>query len=304
MRKSVLILGIILLCLMLGSTVNAQGMGMMDWKAPWLGQIEPIKPAAWANGQYATYHAVFDVDGQPISGDMRCAVVGQETIDGANYNWFEMDIYNIGNLPADMALSADFKSLRVKLLMKEYDFSSAEKDPKELMDALINQELIKRVIFQLNEDTPQEIDMAILQMFAPMMQMALENPEMAAPPEGMPNIMENIDWGSGKETVTTAAGTFADCLYLWFSSGDDKGQVKMNIYSHGDIPLTVLVKLGGEIKDTYSGKVVNLNIELIEYGKDAGSWIKGEPVMFSFDMMGTGNMMEPGPPEGAYGEGG
>ena len=290
MRKPILILGIMFFCLMLAPALSAQGTGMMDWKAPWLGEIEPIKPAPWATGQYATYHAAFDIDGQPVSGDMRCAIVGQETVDSAKYNWFEFDIFNLGNLPADMALSANFQSLRVKMLMKEYDFSSAEKNPKEFMDALINQELIKRVIFQLNEDTPQEIDMSILQMLAPMMEMAMENPQMTNPSGDTTNMMENIDWGSGTETVSTQAGTFANCLYLWFTGGDEKGSVKMNIYSHADIPLTVLVKLGGEIKDTYSGKVVNMNIELIEYGEDAGSWVKGEPVMFSFDMMGMGNM--------------
>ena len=295
MRKSILVLSIMLLCLLFGSAANAQSMGMMDWKAPWLGQIEQITPAPWASGQYATYHAVLDIgDEEPLEGDLRCAVVGQETVDGAKYNWFELDIFNIGSLPADMGTGDEFQSFRVKLLMKEYDFSSTENDPKKLMDALINQELIKRIIFQKNEETPQELDMSIFQMMAPMMQMALENPEMMNPEGTATNPLENADWGSGKETVTTSAGTFTDCLYLWFTSGDPTSKVKMNIYSHGDIPLTVLVKVKGEITDTYSGKVVNMDIELAGYGKDAATWIKGEPVLFNLGDMGMGMPMGEG----------
>jgi hypothetical protein len=286
MKNQVLILSILLLCFVLAPAVGAQGMGMFGWEPPWVDEIPEMEPPSWEDGQYVTYNFNLAAEGETITADLRCALVGEETIEGEDYHWLEVDVFNVGDLPEDMMIGEDFESFKVKILMKEYNLTFTEQNPEEFMEDIFSMEFIKRVIFQMNDETPYELDMSFLQMFAPMMEMAMEEAEGMEPPEEFEDMMENVDWGMDTQTVTTPAGTFADTLYLWFTTGDEAGNMNMNIYAHEDVPLTVLVKLAGEVEDTYQGGAFDMNIELIDYGDGAESWITGEPELFSFDMMG------------------
>ena len=104
---------------------------------------------------------------------------------------------------------------------------------------------------------------------------------------------DNADWGYEYEDVSTTAGSFNEALHLWFNVNDEKMVMNMDIYSHQDVPLAMMVKLAGTVHEPASGEDVNMDFELIDYGNDADGWIVGEPELFSFDMMGDmmGGMM-------------
>lgn len=284
MKKAVLVLSILAICLVLGPAAGAAG--MFGWDIPWAGEIPQMEPTPWETGQYITYNVEVTAEGETVKGDLRFALVGDENIDGEDYYWFEIDVFNVTDLPEDLMLDEDFESVRIKILSKEYDFTQAKDDPEAFMQDVFGMEFIKRVIFQLNEDTPYEIDMSFLQMFAPMIEMSMEEGMAGLDEEDVQAAIEDVDWGYDEQTVTTAAGVFADAMHVWVSTGDDSGSVNMNFYTHEDVPLAMIVKVAGEIEDTVSGDNVDVDVELIEYGDDAGTWIVGEPEMFSFDMMG------------------
>jgi hypothetical protein len=115
------------------------------------------------------------------------------------------------------------------------------------------------------------------------MDMAMGDEEIQ---EEMMGMWDDADWGADYKDISVAAGSFDDALHLWFAMNQDEGSVKMDIYSHQDVPLVMLVKMAGKVKDTASGGLVDMDFELIEYGDDAEGWITGEPEMFSFEMMG------------------
>lgn len=292
MRKSIIFLIAMVLSLMLVSGVSAQG--MFGEAPPWIDDVPQMDPTPWEVGQFAAYNIDIEVGDGLINADVRFAVIGEEEIDGENFFWFELDIYNIGDLPEDLGMmGGEFEIFKLQLLMKEYDMKAAQEDPEALMKDLFGMEIIKGVIFQLNDETPMEIDMSFLQMMAPMIEMSMEM--------GMDNEMihqqtamwDDADWGYEYEDISTAAGSFNEALHLWFNVNDDTMAMNMNIYSHQDVPLMMMVKLNGVVHTPTSGEEVNMDFEIIDYGNDAEGWIEGEPELFSFDMMGDmmGGMM-------------
>jgi hypothetical protein len=284
MKKTTFILMILVFSLMFIPSAVA-GTSMFDWEAPWIGQIPEINPAPWSDGQYATYNVTAGPTDEVVKADLRVALVGKETIDNKDYHWIELDLFNLKDLPKDLTMDEEFNSFRLKLLMSEYNFTFTKDNPEQVLQDLMNGEIVKRVIFQMNEDTPYEIDMSWLQMLAPMMEMQMQDME-GSQDEDVAKALEDMDWGYDTENVTTPAGTFADALKLWFNMGDESTNVKMNIYAHEQVPLSVLVKVTGKIEDTVSGDNFDVAVELAKYGNDAETWITGEPQMFSFDMMG------------------
>jgi hypothetical protein len=285
MRKTLTILGVMALFLFLMTGAGATGFA--DWQPPWVDEVPQLEPAPWAAGQYTIYSGAIEaVDGN-VSGDVRFAIIGEEEIDGENYFWFEFDVFNVGGLPDDFGAGEDFESLKVQVLMKEYDMSAVKDDPEAFMKEFFSMEFVKKVIFQLNDETPYDVDLSFLQMMGPMMEMsmdmAMEDEEMQGEITGM---WEDADWGVDNETVTTPAGTFADALHVWFGMDQEDAEVRMDVYSHENVPLVMLVKMVGNVQEHQSGEVVDIDFELIEYGDDAEGWVTGEPQLFSFDMMG------------------
>ncbi len=282
--KNILVI-LLLTALMLCFTVSAGAAGLMDFQPPWVGEVPEMTPTAWDSGQYCIYNLAVATGGESFATDMRFALIGEEQIDGENYYWFEADIYNISGLPEDSGMGEEFKSFKLQILMKEYDMTEAQDDPQAFLDDLFGLEFIKRVIFQLNEETPMEIDMSFLAMMAPMleqqMNMAMEDQTAQ---EELTNMWDDADWGYEYKDISTRAGNFSDALHMWFKFNKDTSSADMNIYSHEDVPLLMMVKLVGKI--TESGEDVDMTMDLIEMGDDATGWITGEPEMFSFDMMG------------------
>jgi len=292
MRKSIIFLFAMVLSLMLVSGVSAKG--MIPEAPPWIGDVPQMEPIPWDVGQFAAYNIDINAEGESINADMRFAIIGEEEIDGENFFWFEFDIYNFGDLPEDLGMGdGDFESFKLQLLMKEYDMKAAQEDPEAMMKDLFAMEIIKRVIFQLNDETPMEIDMSFLQMMGPMLEMSME---MSMDDEMMDQqaaMWDNADWGYEYEDISTPAGSFNEALHLWFNINDETVAMKMNIHSHQDVPLMMMVKLDGTVHEPASGEDVIMDFEIIDYGNDADGWIEGEPELFSFDMMGDmmGGMM-------------
>jgi hypothetical protein len=283
MRKTLVILT--LTALMLFMAVSAGATGIMDFQPPWVDEVPEMNPIPWESGQYGIYNFAIEVEGEEITLDIRFALIGEETIGGEDYYWFEVDAYNIGDLPEDVGMGEEFESFKLQILMKEYDMTSAQDDPEAFLEDLFSLEFIKRVIFQLNDETPMEIDMSFLAMMAPMleqqMEMAMEDEDIQ---EEMTGMWDDAEWGYEFEDISTRAGSFSDALHLWFKYEAGGSDADMEIYSHQDVPLMMMVKMIGEIKE--GDDTVDMELELIEYGDDATGWITGEPEMFSFDMMG------------------
>jgi hypothetical protein len=282
--KNILVI-LLLTALMLCFSATAGAAGLMDFQPPWVGQVPEITPQPWDSGQYCTYNLAVGAGEENFSADMRFALIGEEQIDGVNYFWFEADIFNISGLTEDTGMGEGFDSFRLQILMKEYDMTAAQDDPEAFLNDLFSLEFIKRVIFQLNEETPMELDMSFLAMMAPMleqqMQMAMEDQSAQ---EEIGDIWKDADWGYEYKDISTSAGSFSDALHMWFKFNQDASSADMSVYSHQDVPLMMMVKLVGKVSE--ADQNVDMDMELTEYGDDATGWITGEPEMFSFDMMG------------------
>ena len=133
MRRTLIILGVLVLSLTMISGVGATG--LLDWQPPWVEDIPELEPQPWADGQYATYNIAITVEGETISGDLRFALVGKEDVAGEGHYWFEANVFNIGDLPEDIG-DDDFEKFSIKLLMKEYDMSSMKDDPEAFLEDL------------------------------------------------------------------------------------------------------------------------------------------------------------------------
>lgn len=293
MRKSLLILSVVVLSLMMITGASAQG--MFGEPPPWLDEVPQLDPPAWEAGQFATYRIAIEVEGESINADMRFAIIGVERIAGQDYFWFEFDLFNIGNLPEDIGMMMDegFDSFKVQILMQEYEMKAAQEDPEAFMEDLFSLKFIKRIIFQVNDDTPVEIDMTILQMFAPMLEMSMETAMDEEMMGDQAELWADADWGYEYVDVKTPAGTFSNALLVWFDVNDATMAMQMNVSSHPDVPLSMLVKLDGTVHEPSTGEDVNMDFVIIDYGNDAGGWITGEPELMSFDMLGEmmGGMM-------------
>ena len=283
MRGANVILSILVACLFLTPAVSAQS--FLDWDMPWVGEIPDLEVKDWSVGQYVTYKATVNYEEENLEGSVRLALVGQDIVEGEDFYWFELDLFDISDLPEDFS-GIDAGAFKIKLLIKEYDLKATEVDPEQLIQDIFSMKFINRVIFQLNDDEPMEIDSSILEMFSQMMDPEMLMQDMSSEkPDEIMDMIDDLDWGVDYTNVNTPAGSFSDAMNIWVAGGDETGEAKLNIYCAEDLPISGLVKLDGSFTDSYSEESVDFVLELIEYGNDAESWVEGTPVLFSFENM-------------------
>jgi len=290
--------------------VNAQYVKLSDVKFP------EVKTPDWKAGQSATYSATIsgipDIKGD-LGANLRIALVGTEMVEGQEFHWLEYDISNLKGLSPDMGVS--FKVLKLKLLMKQIDPAKFNKDPKAMLKEIAAGQILKKAIFQMDEQTPYMLDFMTAQgyvqsMTGQDMEKMIDELPIDQTKED-PNV--KFDSKTGKENVTVPAGTFADAPYLWFSGSDESSSSEGKIHAHSKVPLFGFLKMAMNVKEKPAAgekegtpSNINIKIELSDYAlTGAKSLITGEPVPFDFmqfmggmsgDMgMGMGEEEEPAP---------
>jgi hypothetical protein len=293
---------------MLSIPANAQFVKLSDIKFP------EVQTPDWKTGQSVTYAA--KISGVPeVQGDVgvkfRIALVGNEMVEGQNFYWLEYDISDLKGLPPDAQVP--FKVLKFKLLLKQIDPEAFNKDPKAMLKEIAAGKVVKKAIFQMDEQTPQMIDFMTVQgmmqgMTGQDMEKMIDELPIDQTKED-PNV--KFDSKTGKETVTVPAGTFADAPFLWFSGSDETSSGEGKFHVHSKVPLFGLLKMAMNFNEkTAAGDKdktpvnVKMNIDLANYEMTgAKSLITGEPVPFDFMQfmggmsggMGMGEEEEPAP---------
>ena len=252
-------------------------------------KIPEVNPPKWAVGQSSTYKLT--LEGIPefkddlFSVDINMAIVGQETINGKNMHWFEVDLGNMKGLPHDAGM---FESLKVKILMPQLKPEKYNGDRIELMKDFARGDIIQKIVFQIDNQTPQYIDYATLSGLI-----------QGLSGESMDSIIDEIDVEeinqdmppgaivkTGKETISVPAGKFSNSLYTLFELKEENEWGKLKVHGHDDVPITGLLKVIFNIHDM--GEDIQIQMELVDYRmKGARSRITGEPIPFNLsEIMG------------------
>jgi hypothetical protein len=221
-------------------------------------------------------------------------------VEGQEFHWLEYDISDLKGLPSDAQIP--FKVLKFKLLLKVLDPATFNSDPKAMLKEIAAGKVLKKAIFQMDEQTPQMIDFMTVQgMMQGMTGQDFEQMIDQLPIDQVkedPNV--KFESKTGKETVTVPAGTFTDAPFLWFSGSDEASSGEGKFHVHSKVPLFGLLKLvmnfnekpaAGD-KDKTTAINVKMNIDLMNYEMSgAQTLIKGEPVPFDFmQLMGGMDM--------------
>ena len=287
------------LLLGISSPVSAEFNPWSDFKLP------QVKPPQIQVGQSASYKinlvGVPDAEG-PITGNFRIAVVGMETIEGQPFYWFEYDIGNLVGLPADV--SGFVSSLKLKVLAKNIPQDKYQDDPKALMQEFARGNIMRKLVFQLNNDVPQMIDFMTLNGLAQMMGgQDLESLIEEIPfdeVEDTSSAAEDVKIDCGNETANVAGKAYSNSSFCAFEGKDEdegityKGKFNM----HESVPIGAFLKLAFDVHNTAENETVTVKVDLTGY-KTSGaiSQITQEPVPFDFGAM-MGGMMGGMPPMG------
>ena len=249
------------------------------------GGLKGAEPPAWSVGQSATYSVkISDFPGSKgdITATIRVALVGKEIIEGQEFHWLEIDISDMKGIPEEMGMP--YKVIKVKNLTK---------DPKATLPETDAEKLTKKIVFQLDDQTPKEIDFMTIQNMA--QGLTGQDPQLK-------DVKPKVETKTGKETVTVKAGKFKDAPFLWFKAGEDsKGVKNLKIvlesyvsFKNGDksgtaegtvhfdskVPLFSLLKMATTVSYATVKEPLNIKIgmELTDYKMNgAMSLIKGEP---------------------------
>jgi hypothetical protein len=287
--------------LILGLTIpaSAQLGGFGDLKLP------SVEPPAWTVGQSATYKlSLGGIPDMPsdVTANIRMALVGKETVESQDYHWFELDISDMNGMPAEMGMP--FKTVKVKLLMKKTATTAYQNDPKALLADAAAGKIIRKIVFQIDNQTPQMIDFMTIQgmvqgMTGQDLQSMVKDLKID---DKTKEAKADVQTKTGKETITVPAGTFTDAPFVWFKGKDKSGTAEGKVHAHSKVPLTAFVKMAMTVTDTSTKQPSNVKIgmELVKYEMSgATSKIVGEPV--PFDMMsfmnGIGATENPNAPD-------
>ncbi len=277
----------------LSTPVQAEFNPFGDFKLP------EIKPPDWKVGQSVNYaikvSGIPEMD-QPFGCDFRVALVGKETIEGNDFYWVELDIDNLKGLPPEA--SGMIQSLKVKLLSRMVeDPAKFQNDPKLAMQEFADGKLIRKVVFQLNNDQPQVIDFMTMEGLAQgMMGMDFDAMIDEMPMDEMEEETPDVKFDCGKKSVTVAGKAYPNATYCTFEGGEEGGYAKGTTYADESIPISAFLKFVMNIKDTEEGVDVDINVDMTGFKTSgATSQITGTPVPFDFNAM-MGGMMGGGMP--------
>lgn len=249
-------------------------------------KLPEVKPPDWSVGQSATYNIKLDgiPDLKALSADLRIAVVGQEAVEGKPFYWIEYDIMNLVGLPQEAAM---FKSVRAKILCADIPPEKYNDDPKAVLKDLAEGKIIRKIVFQLNDDVPQMIDIMMIQGLAQMMTgQSLEEMMNQIPEGAAEEATDKVKIETGKENVTVQAGTFANAEFVKFSFAEEGTAGTGTVWAHGKVPVSALVKMAFTVKEESENMNMNINMELKSYeSSGAASMIKGTPVPFDFQKL-------------------
>lgn len=237
----------------------------------------------WTVGQSASYDLSVSVkehsESFQVGVKVRFAIVGKEIIDGKTFHWFEIDIDDL-KIPHDEEIF--FKDLKVKLLMSFVPVEGLNDNRIDLIRDFAQGKIIQKVIFQLDDKQPQEIDYdAIALLFQVLAGANLETIVDEIPFEEInADIPESVKIDSGKETVKVPAGSFSNSSFCSFAVKEAEVDVLSKLYAHEKVPVTGIVKMLLRVKD--GGENVNVNFELVDYQmKGAKSLITQAPIPFN-----------------------
>ncbi|MFH1514096.1 MAG: hypothetical protein ABIG42_01410 [bacterium] len=303
MRLITKLVPIIFMGLMLfgiSSPVRAEFNPWGDFKFP------EVKPPALQVGQSASYKinvaGVPEAPG-PVNASLRMAVVGKETIEGSSFYWFELDIGDIAGLPPEAA--GFVSSFKLKALVKDIPQEKYKEDPKALMKEFARGNIMRKLVFQIDDKAPQMIDFMTLQGLAQALGgMDLESlvdeipfDEMEENPE---NPMKDMKFNCGSENVSVSGKAYNNASFCTFEGTDEEEKVtfKGKTYMHESVPIGAFLKMAFDVHNAEKNEKINLSMELIDY-KTAGatSQIIGEPVPFDFGAL-MGGMAGGMPPMG------
>jgi hypothetical protein len=285
----ILIFGLILIGL--NSPIKAETNPFANLKFP------EVNPPAWATGQSATYKV--GVTGIPdvesVGMTLRISIVGQETIESQKYYWTELGIKDLTGLPPEA--SSVVKTLKIKFLTKFISNTMYQDDPKKLLNDIAAGNVIRKIVFQLNQDDPQVIDFMTIQgMVQGMTGQDLktlidEMPMDKATPEG---VAEKVKVDCGQESVKIANKVFNNAQWCTFTGGDETGTANGKIYAHETVPVTALLKFMMNFTEAKEKTTMTFNMDLLSYETTgAKSEIIGTPKPFDFSsLMGPMTGME------------
>jgi hypothetical protein len=259
--------------------------------------LPETNPPEWKTGQSATYkmsvNGIEDFEGS-LKMDIRMAIVGEEKISGQNYYWYEVDLSNISGIPSEASF---VKSIRLKMLTRYHQSKDFNDNPKQLLQEFADGNLIKKLIFQLNDDTPRSIDYSTFsEMFSSFTgEKNLQSVVNTIPWEEMDasSIPPDFKIDTGKKDVTVKAGTFKSAAYVSFGYEEKSESVKGIVHAHDSVPISGLLKLSFDVKD--AGENIQVTLDLTDYKMTgAKSMITGTPIPFEMtDIMGMASMGEP-----------
>lgn len=282
----ILIFGLILVGL--NAPVKAETNPFANLKFP------EVNPPAWATGQSATYKinvgGIPDLDKMGMT--LRTAIVGQETIEGQTYYWSELDIKDLTGLPEEA--SSMITTLKIKFLTKFIPNNAYQDDPKKFLNDVAAGNVIRKVVFQLNQDDPQVIDFMTIQgMVQGMTGQDLKTLIDEIPMDQMTpeDVSDKVKIDCGKETLTIAGKVFTNANWCTFTGGDETGTASGKVYAHESVPVTAFLKLAMNFTEAKEKTNMTFNMDLLSYEMTgAKSEIIGTPKPFDFSSL-MGPMM-------------
>ena len=287
----ILFFGLILVGL--NSPVKAETNPFANLKFP------EVNPPAWATGQSVTYNVkvagIPDPEVGSVGMTLRMAIVGQETIESQKYYWTEVGIKDITGLPEEA--SSMFKTLKIKVLTKFIPNNAYQDDPKKFLNDVAAGNVIRKIVFQLNQDDPQVIDFMTIQGMVQGMTgqdlktLINEMPMDSVTPE---DVSDKVKIDCGQESVKIANKVFNNAHWCTFTGGDETGSATGKIYAHESVPISALLKFMMKFTEAKENTTMTLDMDLLSYElTGAKSEITGTPKPFDFSsLMGPMTGME------------
>lgn len=283
-----------LLLVGLSTPVHAEFNPFGDFKYP------EITPPDWNVGQSVSY--TIKVAGIPeleqaLSFNFRTALVGKETVEGADYYWVEIDFNDFKGLPPEA--EGMVQSFRLKLLTKQIkDPQKFQDDPKAAMQEFADGKLIRKVVFQINSDAPQVIDFMTMEGLAQsMMGMNFDDMIEEMPIDDMKKESPDVKMDCGTKSVTVSGNVYPKATYCTFEGGEDGSYAKGTTWADDSIPISAFLKFAMNVKDSSDDVDVDINVDMTGFKMSgATSQMTGTPVPFDFAalMGGMAGGMPPG----------